>query len=327
MTKANLALTAAALVLGLGCLLLFRGLSTERSRVHALEEQVAQLQRDLKHPQPPAANLETAPAAQPPALAVAAQPVAPPPAPATKPVPTGDPAERARVRKILADPALQAAEHTMQLMELQSDHPQLASELGWSKEEVAGFLDLLAEQRLRESAVEMKQGAVEDYQQRLSALYERQEQERREFLGEQRFQAWNEYVRSARARALVTELRTQLATTISPLREEQIKPLVKTLAAEQQRHWAQRMENYGDAQWTDETPVAERVAYMERRGELIEQSAARSKEAGALYLDPAQRRTLDALLERDIKRARAELESMRAFWEAEERQKTASGSH
>lgn len=67
---------------------------------------------------------------------------------------------------------------------------------------------------------------------------------------------------STGARALVRELRTQLATTSSPLREEQAKPLVKALAAEQQRHWAEREQNHAG---TDASaPVAERVAYMDR---------------------------------------------------------------
>ena len=50
MTKANLVLAGAAVVFGVGCLVLFRDLSSERNRVHALETQVAQLQRDLKRP-------------------------------------------------------------------------------------------------------------------------------------------------------------------------------------------------------------------------------------------------------------------------------------
>ena len=220
---------------------------------------------------------------------------------------------------------------------MQSQYSQLASELGMSKEEADPFLDLLAEQALREGEYMMesmkKERDGEDLQQRQRAqmeqhkkLMEQQEKERRQFLGEERFQKWTEYVNSAGARELVSELRTQLAMSTSPLREEQIKPLVKALAAEQQRHQAERTQNYNEFQFTDETPMAERVAYMERRAELVKQSVALSSEAGAMHLDSTQQRILDDLLERQSEEARFEIASWRAFWEAEQRQKAASRS-
>jgi hypothetical protein len=324
----NLALAAAAGLLGMGCLLLFDDLSTERMRVRALEVQVAQLQSDLKRPQRAHVNEDKARAIEQLVKTAVPQPAAAAPSrtAASKSTPADTSADRARERRILADPSYQATAHAHQLLEVQSEHPQLASELGMSKEQTAGFLDLLADQRLREGELGMHVESGEDWEQWLSALYEQQDKDRRQFLGEQRYQAWNDYVKSAPTRALVSELRTQLATSSSPLREEQIKPLVKALAAEQQRHQAERGQNYGDAQWTEETPVAERVAYMERRAELVDQSVARSKELGTMYLDSTQQRTLDALLERQSKRARAELASTKAYWEAEERQKTAAGS-
>jgi hypothetical protein len=327
MTRVNLVLAGAAIVFGVGCLVLFRQLSTERDRVHALDAQVAQLQRQMRPPQPAASNTETAPASEPAAQTVVAQPVAPSAiAPADKPAPTTDSIERDRQRRILADPSYRAAALAENRYELQSQYPELASELGLSKEEADHFLDLLAEQSLRESESASKTQPGEDPQQRRRALSEQHQQERRHLLGEQRFQAWTDYVNSAGARELVSRLRMQLATLSSPLREDQVKPLVKALAAEQQRHWAERMENVGGAQWTEETSVAERVAHMERRAKLVEQSVARSSEAGAMYLDSTQQRILDAMLERQSERARAEVVTSRAFWEAEERQRTAPRS-
>jgi hypothetical protein len=62
---------------------------------------------------------------------------------------------------------------------------------------------------------------------------------------------------------------------------------------------------------------------MERRAELVEQSSARSREAGAMYLDSTQQRVFDAMLETQNERARAEVVSFRAFWEAEQRARAA----
>ena len=319
MTKANVVLAVAAGIFGVGCLVLFRDLSSERSRVHALEAQVARLQRDVKPPEPADSDNGTTPASEP-AQTAPMQPAAASTSTTNKPVAAKDTAERDRQRRVLADPSYRAAARVEERLQLRSEYPQLAAELGLSKEEGDRFLDLLSEQSLRESESATKEQPGEDVQQRRRKLFEQQEQERKAFLGEQRFQLWTEYVNSAGARGLVSQLRTQLATSTSPLREEQIKPLVKALAAEQQRHWAERQENYSaSAQQTEEMPVADRVAYMERRAELVEQSVARSREAGAMYLDSTQQRILNAMLETQSERARAEVASFRAFWEAEKR--------
>jgi hypothetical protein len=321
MTKANVVLAAAAVVFAAGCLLLFRDLSTERNRVHALEAQVAQLQREVTStqsppPEPPEPTAVPQPAATP-ANATASTPAI------DKPAVAQANAERDIQRRVNADPAYRGILLSARRAGLQPQHPQLAAELGLSKDEEERFLDLLAEQSLRETEMVRKQPPG-DVQEQRKKLFAQQEQERRKFLGEQRFQLWREYVNSAGARSLVSELRTQLATTNSPLREEQIKPLVKALAAEQQRHWAEREENY-----TTSDPAAtieERVSYMERRAKLIEESMARSSEAGAMYLDSTQQRVLDAMLARQSERARAEVVSWRAFWEADERARAAPGS-
>ena len=48
---------------------------------------------------------------------------------------------------------------------------------------------------------------------------------------------------------------------------------------------------------------------MERRAELVEQSVARSREVGAMYLDSTQQRIFAAMLEAQSERARAEVVS------------------
>ena len=318
MTKANIALAAAAAVFGVGCLVLFKGLSTERNRVLALEAQVAQLQRDLQRPGAAAAESPEQTAIVEPATSsnAAASTSA-----ATKPPAAS--AEREIQRQVNADPAYRAVRLAERRSELLPEYPQLAADLGLSTDEAERFLDLLAEQSLRETEEDMKR-PVGDLQERRRKLFEQQEQERQAFLGDQRFQLWREYVNSTGARALVRELRTQLATTSSPLREEQTKPLVKALAAEQQRHWAERETNH--ATTDPSAPVTERVAYMERRAKLVEESMARSKEAAAMYLDSTQQRILDAMLDRQSKRARAEVASWQTFWEADERARVAAES-
>lgn len=325
MTKANLVLGAAAMLFAAGCLVLVRNLSTERNHVRALETQLAQLPRDVKRP-------EAAPP-EPPAQSSAVPPVTTSPATATsmpaadKPAAEKDGAELDRQRRLYADPVYRAAEIASIRLEQQTEYPQLAAELGLSKEEADRLLDLLAEQSLRqrESATKQLQSG-DDWEQWQKKLSEQQEQERRALLGEERFQAWTEYVKGAGARELVSQLRTELATSSSPLSEVQVKPLAQALAAEQQRSWAELQENHSGAEWTDETPMAEKVAYMKRHGKLIEESLTRSREVGAIYLDSTQQRIFNGMLERQKERARAQSASWQAMWEAEQRARAASRS-
>ena len=110
MTKANVVLALAAGVFGVGCLVLFRDLSSERTRVHALEAQVAQLQREVKLPEPAASDSGPAHANEP-AQTAPMQPAAASSTSAAstsatnKPVAAKNTAERDRQRRVLADPS------------------------------------------------------------------------------------------------------------------------------------------------------------------------------------------------------------------------------
>ena len=121
---------------------------------------------------------------------------------------------------------------------------------------------------------------------------------------------------TASARAFVDELRSHLATSSSPLREEQVKPLVKALAIEHERHAAERHENYQaevsrSGQWTEATPAAQQIEYMERRAALIEASLDRQQKAGEMYLDAIQQRVFKAMLDRHREHTRELLEAWR----------------
>lgn len=332
MTKTNIVLAAIAVVLAAGCFVLFRDSSAQRDLVRALQARVVQLQREMianstasqSDTQAPPADT-TAPTSAPPAQAAT-----PPPSQASKPVvakPVVD-ANRDWVA-VLRDPAYRRARLAEARLQLEQGYPQLVAELGLSGDTAERFLDLLAEQSLREQDLSMDKEAVRDPEKRRRELYAEAEKERRALLGEERFRTWTEFVKSTQARGVVNDLRTQLATTNSPLREEQVKPLVKALAAEHQRHTAEREANYNDetggaGQWTEATPDSQRIAYMERRAALIRESLDRQQEAGQMYLDSAQQREFNAMLDRQRERARVELESFRVQLEASARTRSRS---
>jgi polyhydroxyalkanoate synthesis regulator phasin len=235
----NIVLAAAALLCAVGCLVLFTEVNEQRDRVRALEAQVAQLQQEMSATVTTSPAVTTSTAAQtsePPAQAAAT------PAPQSSAPAVSKPATAANNewRQVLADPAYRRARLTAVRLDLQRGYPQLVAELGLSSDEAERFIDLLAEQRLRESEQDMKERSSRDHAQWRKELYAQFDKERRALLGEERFRVWTEYLQSTQARAMVSDLRTQLAITSSPLREEQVKPLVKALATEHARHAAER---------------------------------------------------------------------------------------
>jgi hypothetical protein len=328
MTNTNIVLAAAAVVLGAGCLVLFTDDGGQRNRVRVLEAQVAQLQRELTAattaPEPVTPD-PVAPTSERPAQ-VAAPPAVPPGPPAVA-KPAAD--ENREWRAVLADPAYRRVRIEYFRQQLRREHAQVVAEMGLSPEETERFLDLLAEQSVRENERAMKQQSGQDYARWKSEIDAQAEKERRAFLGEERFRTWTEYVKSTQARALVSELRTQLATTDSPLREEQVKPFVKALASEHERHHAERKENYEaetgrNGQWTEETPADQQIEYMERRAALIQASLDRQQEAAEIYLDSTQQREFKGMLDRRREQVRIEVESFRAQLEAAARVRSRS---
>ena len=332
MTKTNIVLAAAAVLFAAGCFVLFKDLRAERSRASALEAQVASLQRDVEADMNASESVRSdtpAPRDEAPAQVVAVKPAVAASTPSTRTPAAAKPAAASNEwRAVLADPAYRKARLAEHRLRMQRGYPQLVAELGLSADEAERFLDLLAEHSLRENELAMKEQPGQNPMNRRRELYEQAEKERRAFLGEERFRTWVEYQNSTGARGLVNELRTQLATTSSPLREEQVKPLVKALATEHQRHAAERQENYQSetfgGQWTEETPASQQIAYMERRAELIEESLDRQQEAAEMHLDSVQQRQFNDMLDRQREEARVDLASWRAHLEAEERRRARS---
>ena len=108
-----------------------------------------------------------------------------------------------------------------------------------------------------------------------------------------------------------------------------MKPFVKALATEHERHHAERKENYeaetgGNGQWTEATPVNQQIEYMERRAALIQGSLDRQQEAAEMYLDSTQQREFNDMLDRRREQVRIELESYRAQLEASARVRSRS---
>ena len=197
-------------------------------------------------------------------------------------------------------------------LKLQDDLPDLAEVLGLQPGEAAGFLELLARQRIREQEMPTKPRKAadgKDWQQQREVQRQADQVEQAAYLGAARATEWSRYVDGLGSRNEVRELRMRLADSDYPLRRDQYEPLVAALAEEQVRHKGERQRLRGGQRDAANPTPAETIEYLNQRLTLIEESLARRGRAAAAVLDSEQLRRYQAMLEHERLRAQAEYES------------------
>lgn len=145
-----------------------------------------------------------------------------------------------RARRLREDPEYRAALLARFKLGAQRANEGLEDELGLSPAEANAFFTLLAEEQLRlqedatlRSAIEADpRASAPAMQERLRALERESEVRLRAQLGDARFKDWQEFQRSAPARAEAREIRDALAYTSAPLRPEQERRLAAAFARE-----------------------------------------------------------------------------------------------
>lgn len=213
--------------------------------------------------------------------------------------PSGEPAYRQR----LTNQTYREAQLAYIRLELERKYPELATALNLQPDEAGRLFDLLARQQQGEAELD----EVEPRQRQKAAEARRQanRSELAALLGDARMAEWDRYVNSLGARAEVRELRMLLADSDYPLRSYQYEPLVALLAAEQQRHNAEREQLR--SQGNQNNPTNEQVIeYMGKRLDLIEASLARRYQAAQSHLDSEQLRRYESMLELEHRRAQIE---------------------
>ena len=325
MSKLSLLLFATTLALGAITVALFQKLQVERDQNQVLQQRVAQLSRKPTGQEP--IQTEQGPPATP-----ASEVVQPPQKAAT--VAQSDPAEPASKRGRRKDidayleqfknPKVRASRIARLRMEVEQNHPDLGRLLGLTPQETDRFLDVLAEQEFEDQLRGMtdyynprKGESTEERQQRMQELNEKVDAQRRAVIGEERLQAWNEYVNRAPTRQAVAELRVKLVDAGVPLRADQVDPLVADLAAEQQRHRTDR-ETLFAARRADTTQTPAQIAdHMKKRLALIEDHLDKAHDIASAHLTSNQLEVFDQMLERQRKVAKVEYDEFRASAKAQ----------
>jgi hypothetical protein len=204
-------------------------------------------------------------------------------------------------------------------------YPALAADLKLSPEQADRLLDLLATQTLEyqqfamdlEQQLESRNGtfeapAMRERERLMAARQQEFETAREAMLGADKYQEWRDYQNSREARAQMRELRGRLASGNSPLQDAQVDQLVSTIAGEQQRY----QEELRLAQQTVDDAGApgsvDRLEYLARRVELLEQSQRRTLDSVGAYMDSTQLQEFRNLLSAELQREKAQLRMMRA---------------
>jgi hypothetical protein len=204
-------------------------------------------------------------------------------------------------RKRLTNQTSGEAQLAYARLELERQHPELATALNLQPDEASRLFDLLAQQQVGEAELDKV-----DPSERQKAAETRRQANRSELavlLGDAGMAEWDRYVNSLGARAQVRELRMLLAESDYPLRGSQYEPMIAVLAAEQQRHNAERAQLRNTQRDANNPTYEEVIEYMGKRLDLIEGSLARRRQVAQLHLDSEQLRRYESMLELERRRA------------------------
>jgi hypothetical protein len=199
-------------------------------------------------------------------------------------------------------------------------YPDLRAALRLQPDEAEQLMDLLARQQLQQMDLRPPFAAAEGPPDEAAMRQWRQqaEQQQREretqiaaLLGAAKLQEWKDYQSSLGARMQVRELRTMLDGSVSPLREDQVQPLVNALASEQQRR-NQDMQAEFPGRNARASEPAQRLSFMEQNLERTEQYHGRLHDAAAPYVSNDQLKRFDELLNQQVEMQRVSLKMMRA---------------
>jgi hypothetical protein len=298
MNKATVLFAATTVILAALSLYLAGALQEERARSEA--------------PAIPAAAVEHQSASATPTKKADAPPANPRVAPATEQESTA--ATKPSYRDRLTHQTYREAQLASMRLDLERNHPDLAMVLNLRPDESGRFLDLLAKQQLSELQYESsldKPGSVvvESRKRQTAARQQVYRSEQVALLGDAKMAEWERYLHSTEARAQVSELRMSLADSDYPLRRDQYEPLVAALAAEQQRHDAEREQLRMSQRDPAHPTPAEVIEYMGDRLDLIEASLQRRRELAQSHLDSEQLRRYESMLKLERRRAQVDYDA------------------
>ena len=241
-----------------------------------------------------------------------------------------------RQRALLRDPEYREAMAAQQKMGLMRSNPNVARDLDLTPEQVDRLFATLAEQQMRsmETNPPMMWGEqpdaakMQEFQRKSLEQQAANEAELKRVLGDAKFREWQEYQSMAGVRWEADRVRASLANAGVPLDDNQTKPLLKTLADQQQKMMqeAAKMTAPGTNRvvagsgWASvvsgSAPDMNVVQMQEQSLEFMAQHQKRQREALARVLSPEQVKIIEDEQNAELQMQRAQIRMMRAQQEA-----------
>lgn len=224
--------------------------------------------------------------------------------------------------KLMSDPEYRNLMRAQSRWMLAERYAGLRDALQLRPDEANKLLDLLADQEANMMANMLP---MQDQQPDPKALQEWQQQAERQqrndeaqiaaLLGDAKMRQWKEYQSSEGARMQVNHLRQVLADSSEPLRQDQVQPLVKAIAAEQ----ARRMENTQGTAPAEPRQIsrAEEIEQLERAVADEIRSNERLHDTATQHLSAQQLDEFDRVLQQGVDTQRIFIRMIRANEETE----------
>ena len=241
---------------------------------------------------------------------------------------------RDRQQALMQDPAYRSAMLEQQKNSMRMYQRGLQRELGLSDEQYERFLELQAEQQLRgQEMVDPymftassadhadAEAAAQEQMRKFQELQTNNEKELSSLLGEQKYRAYQEYQRTAGARGEVNSLNVALAEAGVPLREEQIKPLIRAIQDANDQLSHDMSQNVVAGQATVGFVAGNAVSgappdWQKRHYEIMREQQKRIRQSASHVLDDEQLEILASQQEERVRMQESQMRMMQAQQDA-----------
>jgi hypothetical protein len=222
--------------------------------------------------------------------------------------------------RLYQNESFREAQRKIRKLELMEGHIDMTKVMGISRETADRLLALLVDQEMRyfvaprpnpRNDAELQARMLET-----ERLRTEQDAEIAGIIGEFNVERWHRYQASLPVRHQVRELRLEMADSGSPLREDQVEPLVEIISSERQRTNDRLAEFQAGLVWSEGMETKSGRYLNARQAELDREADDRIRVAAGRILSRDQLEALIDKMRRDRDLRAARLEARRAAIEA-----------
>jgi hypothetical protein len=213
-----------------------------------------------------------------------------------------------RQRQLMNDPQYREAWYEQQRLQMTGRRDRIQEYFQLTDEQANAIIDLSIDRMLtwqfQTAPDPANQEEMRERRERAEEAQRVEESRLREVLGDSKFAQYQEYLASSPSRQQVSRLQSELSGA-DALRDDQVEPLIAAMHAEQTRMTKDLQAFHKSLSWEGDASAAMQKM-SERQTEEMKASHARLRKAAGGILSFSQLEQLDAMLERDVARHKAQ---------------------